>query len=197
MPTVSNQREFGLETIASVMTVNAGYGASPGETSTRLAAMCWRSADWRRRFAPLLAIACAALISAAPIRADALEDPAPDWIGVAAIVEGDAEIQGPERPVKTLTVGETIFFGETIATGPHSAVTLNFIDGTALQIPPNATVQIDEFVFDPEAGADRDAISAIRGLLRLFGGPIEQPDQSPATAPPAAKSPSGAAGVRG
>lgn len=143
-------------------------------------------------------VAFALTLGVAAATANELGQETDDWIGVAEEVSGPVELLAPDDSAETLTKGLGVRFGDRIVTGDDGEAALRFLDGTTLQVAPNSMVEIDEFVYDPSAQPDRGAISAMKGLFRLLGGPLEKTDdEPPAEAPPASKSPAGAAGVRG
>lgn len=59
---------------------------------------------------------------------------------------------------------------EVIETAPHSAVDIGFIDGSDLTIGAEATVMIDEFVFDQDTDTGQAVVTLTQGAFRWITG---------------------------
>ncbi len=66
-----------------------------------------------------------------------------------------------------------------------------FLDESAFTVGPNSDVVLDEFVFDPDTGTGRIALTAAKGVFRLVGGKISK--RTPVTL----KTPTAVIGIRG
>lgn len=76
----------------------------------------------------------------------------------------------PERPVY---VQDDVFAQETLRTVEDGALHVIFRDGTELRMGSAATVTLDEFVYDPDAGAGKLLGSVSRGIARFITGRID------------------------
>jgi hypothetical protein len=77
-------------------------------------------------------------------------------VGAAGAVNPAAKGTPPARPTRVLELGAKLIF----------------IDKSTLSIGPNSDIVIDEFIYDPNRGAGRMAVSMAKGVLRFVGGNI-------------------------
>jgi hypothetical protein len=129
-------------------------------------------------------VALAAFVAAGPAA------PAQE-IGVAAAVNPDAFGTPPGQSERVIRIGLDMLSDERVVTGPNGRTQMLFLDGSALTIGPSSEVVLDEFVFDPETGAGKLALTASKGLFRFVGGKISK--GSPVTI----RTPTATIGVRG
>ena len=116
-------------------------------------------------FLPLPALALLAL-ALAPQPGRAQE------VGAAGAVNPAARGTPPARPTRVLELGARVIHKERIQTTGGGSVQLIFLDKSTLNIGPNSDVVIDEFVYDPNRGAGKMAVSMTKGVLRFVGGNI-------------------------
>lgn len=82
-----------------------------------------------------------------------------------------ADYQGQER---SLAVQAPMLFEDTIETGADARFKGTLADGTALTLGENASLLIDEFVYEP--GAEGGSLSVnVTGAFLFVGGQIEGP----------------------
>ena len=65
-----------------------------------------------------------------------------------------------------------IVHNEQIKTTDMGSVQLLFVDRTTLDIGPNSDLVIDNFIYEPAAGAGEISASLAKGALRFVGGQI-------------------------
>ncbi len=94
-----------------------------------------------------------------------------DIIGEITILHGKALAEGPDG-VRPLSVGSPVHTGEMITTGSGGALEIKFIDGALLSQGPDATVALDEYVFDPEADTGEMTLNLVQGTFRSVTGQI-------------------------
>jgi len=133
-----------------------------------------------------VAAALAAALLAVPAFAQA-----PPQVGVAAAVVPDARTQPPDGADRVLAVGANLVFRERVTTGPGGQAQLLFADQSAVSVGPDASLTIDEYVYDAAAGTGRMAMRLARGAARFVGGKISK------TGEVAVETPSGQIGIRG
>jgi len=79
--------------------------------------------------------------------------------------ENQAEVGGVAA-----AVGSPVHMNDTLRTGAKGRLQVTFRDNTNLTLGENATVAVDRFVFDPDAGVGKATLSATKGALRLVTG---------------------------
>ncbi len=72
--------------------------------------------------------------------------------------------------LRTLVVGDDVFFNETVRTDELSRVRLQFLDETQLYIAQLLEVVLDRFVYDPNQSAGDVTMSLVRGTFRFVTG---------------------------
>lgn len=73
-----------------------------------------------------------------------------------------------------LQIGNDISFHERIVTDTGGQTQILFLDHSAMTVGPNADLTIDEFVYNPETGTGKLAMSATVGVFRYVGGKISK-----------------------
>jgi hypothetical protein len=119
-----------------------------------------RCALWRP-----LALAAAAIVQASP----ALPDE-PLAIGRSIFVVADVEGRLGEAPPKRIAINDDVAFQEDITTGDDAKTIIEFRDGSTFEVGPGSVVRIDSFVFNPDEGVSRKAMSVGRGVFRYISG---------------------------
>lgn len=126
----------------------------------------------RHPIAPCLApVAAAAMLCAAvalPAHADSFAK-----VGAA---NRDATGTPPGGATRTLVVGMGVVYREKIQTSAQGSTQILFPDSSTLNIGRNATVTIDEFVYDPKANSGAMVATLAKGALRFVGGQISHHD---------------------
>lgn len=93
-------------------------------------------------------------------------------VGIAGASNPDATGSHPSKPSHLLQLGESILFKEKITTNAKGSLQVSFTDGSGMAIGPNASIVIDEYVYDPNKGAPAMGVSLVKGALRFVGGAI-------------------------
>ena len=120
----------------------------------------------------LAAIAVAAMWT--PMALADIGDPA----GVAGAVQGSVALQSPARntSIDQVASGEDIVMGDAVNTRAQSRLQIMLLDQTAITMGENASLTIDEFVYDPAGqGASPGAslaASVKEGAFRLVTGGV-------------------------
>jgi len=97
---------------------------------------------------------------------------AAEAIGRAELVHVWATSSPPSAAERTLYQREDVFAQETLRTVEGGALHVVFEDDTRLRLGSAATVTLDEFVYDADAGAGRLAGSVARGVARFITGKV-------------------------
>lgn len=93
-------------------------------------------------------------------------------VGTATAVNPLSESTPPGGTTAPLVVGAHIVHKEQIHTTPTGSVQLLFTDKSTMSIGPNASIVIDEYVYDPNAHSGHMAVSLTKGALRFVGGQL-------------------------
>lgn len=113
------------------------------------------------------------LVGAALAAAPAVVAPAlAQQVGTATAVNPQSESTPPGGSTAPLVVGAHIVHKEAIHTTPSGTVQLLFTDKSSMSIGPNASIVIDEYVYDPNAKSGHMAVSLTKGALRFVGGQL-------------------------
>jgi len=82
----------------------------------------------------------------------------------------------PGGTTRVLSVGMGVIYREKIQTSANGSTQLLFPDSSTLSIGRNASLTIDEFVWDPKAGSGSMVATLTKGALRFVGGQISHRD---------------------
>ncbi|MDA1060116.1 MAG: FecR domain-containing protein, partial [Proteobacteria bacterium] len=134
-------------------------------------------------------VLCVVLL--APLAVQAQSQRGGGEIGVTAAVNPNATGAAPLSEPRLLEVGVNVFANERIVTTAVGQAQMPFIDESAFTVGPNSEVVLDEFVFDPDTGTGKLALTAAKGVFRFVGGKISK--NSPVTL----KTPTAVIGIRG
>jgi hypothetical protein len=111
-----------------------------------------------------IALALATALAAAPAMAQ--------QIGTATAVNPSSEGTPPGGSTTTLTVGARVLHKERIHTSTTGSVQLLFLDKSTLNIAPNTSLVIDEFVYDPASNSGHMLTKLTQGTLQYIGGQL-------------------------
>lgn len=116
-------------------------------------------------------VALGLLVGLAPLPAlAALGDAA----GVTGAVQGEARLESPARQttVEQVASGEDVVMGDAVSTRTKSRLQIMLLDQTAITMGENASLVIDEFVYDPENADSALSASLAQGAFRLVTGGV-------------------------
>lgn len=101
--------------------------------------------------------------------------PKPRYIGLAQDVVGEVQAVSPTpgAPPRKVRHGSPLFLNDTVTTRPGGRVTIKLVDDTVFTIGPNNKMVLDEFVYEPDPGANQ----YIKGFLRLVTGRVSKSDR--------------------
>jgi hypothetical protein len=106
-------------------------------------------------------------------------------IGTATAVNPSSEGTPPGGSTTTLTVGARVLHKEHIHTSPTGSVQLLFLDKSTLNIAPNTSLVIDEFVYDPASNSGHMLTKLTQGTLQYIGGKLSHQGAVSITTPAA------------
>ena len=93
-------------------------------------------------------------------------------IGTATAVNPSTEGTPPGGSTTTLTIGARVLHKERIHTSPTGSMQLLFLDKSTLNIAPNRSLVIDEFVYDPASNSGHMLTKLTQGTLQYIGGEL-------------------------
>lgn len=120
----------------------------------------------------LVAVAC----PPSPVRA---QDVKP--IGKVVTVAGKATIEHIDAAVVQARlseagagakVGDPVYRGDVIRTGADGRLGINFADGSSFSLSSNASMEMNEFVYDPDGKDNSTLISLTRGTFTFVAGSV-------------------------
>ncbi|MEM9233664.1 MAG: FecR domain-containing protein [Pseudomonadota bacterium] len=92
-------------------------------------------------------------------------------VGVNAAVRNEVnQTLAASGETSAAVVGGAVSMGDELSSGDASAVQVLLVDETSFTLGPNASLVIDEFVYDPSRDASEVVASAGRGAFRMFSG---------------------------
>jgi hypothetical protein len=113
--------------------------------------------------------------------------------GVASIAHADAVVVQASlgnQPSQT-KVGDAIYLGDVIQTGPDGKLAITFTDGTAFDLSSNARMIMNEFVYDPKSTSNSTLLSLTKGTFTFVAGKVAK------TGDMRIETPVGTIGIRG
>lgn len=117
--------------------------------------------------------------------------------GVAGAVLGKVSQISFRTPAATVgrdvASGDGIRLGDRIVTGPRGRLQILLLDQSTFTIGPNASMVIDNFVYDPASGNGTMGATVTRGVFRFVSGRISRTNPQGVTI----KTPVATIGVRG
>ena len=122
---------------------------------------------WAYKIAIAVAICAGFVLGETVLISDAhAADPT---VGMVTKVENQAQADG--QPV---AVGSPVHMNDTVSTGARARLQVTFRDQTNLTLGENASVVIDRYVFDPDAGIGEATLNATKGAFRLATGRLSE-----------------------
>jgi len=94
--------------------------------------------------------------------------------GVNSAVNPDVSGLPPGAPARQLVIGGDVVFKERITTNQQGQTQVLFLDKSAMTVGPNSDVTVDEFVYEPNTGNGKLAMSAAHGVMRFIGGKLSK-----------------------
>jgi FecR protein len=97
-----------------------------------------------------------------------------DAAGVTGAVQGEARLESPARQttVDQVASGEDVVMGDAVSTRTKSRLQIMLLDQTAITMGENASLVIDEFVYDPDNADSAMSASVAQGAFRLVTGGV-------------------------
>jgi hypothetical protein len=77
----------------------------------------------------------------------------------------------PSGPIEA-KIGDLVFQGDVLNTGPDTKVSITFTDGTAFNLSPNARMELNEFVYDAKSQSNSSLFSIAKGTFTFVAGNV-------------------------
>jgi hypothetical protein len=150
-----------------------------------------------RRAAALCCLALIAAVTPAVSGSNRALAKTGDQAGVAAVVRGEVNqvsYRTPKAAVgRVVASGDKIRLGDRIITGGKAGLQIMLLDKTVFTIGPNASMVIDQFIYNPESGKGKVTARILKGSFRFVSGRIAKTTGNGMTI----KLPTATIGVRG
>jgi hypothetical protein len=152
--------------------------ANPAYTAT-VQLFAWVEDIMSARGTGLMLALCLGVSLALGQTASAAPDTNP--IGKVLVAAGTVRIEHPAAilvqanlptNVGQAKVGDFVYLGDVIQTGPDGKLGVAFADGSSFSISPNARMVINEFVYDPHGRSNSSLTSLTKGTFTLIAGKI-------------------------
>jgi len=69
-------------------------------------------------------------------------------------------------------VGDLVYQGDVVRTGADGRVSINFADGTSFNLSSNASMTLNEFVYDPNGKSNSTLFNLSKGTFTFIAGKI-------------------------
>lgn len=119
-------------------------------------------------------------------------------IGKVLTAEGAVRIEHPAAilvqanlPNDQTKVGDLVYRGDLIQTGPDGKLGVAFADGSSFSVSANARMEVNEFVYDPHGHSNASLMSLSKGTFTFIAGEVAH------TGSMKVNTPIGTMGIRG
>jgi hypothetical protein len=105
----------------------------------------------------------------------------------AILVQANLPSNGPEQA----KIGDLIYLGDIIQTGPDGKLGVAFTDGSSFSVSANARMEVNQFVYDPHGHSNESLMSLTKGTFTFIAGEVAH------TGSMKVSTPIGTMGIRG
>ena len=113
---------------------------------------------------------------------------------VGAVDKVQAHVDATQAgQTRTLAVNSDVYFRDRCQSGQGARLQATLKDGTQLTLGENATLVVDEFIYDPHRSRAKLAISVVKGAFLYVGGLIDKETEANVRI----RTPLAAIGIRG
>jgi hypothetical protein len=82
------------------------------------------------------------------------------------------EAKLPTNGAGETKVGDLVYRGDIIQTGPDGKLGVAFADGSSFSVSPDARMEIDEFVYNPHGHFNSSLMSLTKGTFTFIAGEV-------------------------
>lgn len=114
-------------------------------------------------------------------------------IGTIQVAKGTVTLKHTDGTITQAAVGDPVFSGDEVVSGPGAQVGITFLDGSEFALGADGRMVLDEMIYDPNAGEGSAQVSLLSGTFSFVSGQIAKmgPDQM------AVQTPVATIGIRG
>lgn len=154
----------------------------------------------RRQFISLLACAAVWPRGASAQNPAAPDQPAQpaaddDSIGQVSAVQGSATVTRTGAAAVALKTSDSIYKGDTLATGANASLGVTFDDETTFSLSANSRIVVDEFVYQEGGNGNSAAYTVARGTVAFVASQVAKTGNMTITTPTATMGIRGTTGV--
>ena len=110
-------------------------------------------------------------VSTAQDRAS-LEQPSVPVIGKLQALTGRVAVTRANALTTEPVLGDWVYEGDLIETGPDGLIAILFLDGTVFHLRANARMVLDQFIFDSEKSLNSIVLRVARGVFTFLTGKV-------------------------
>jgi hypothetical protein len=78
----------------------------------------------------------------------------------------------PTADIQQAKVGDLVYRGDMIQTGPDGKLGVGFADGSSFSVSNNARMELNEFVYDPHGHSNSSLMSLTKGTFTFIAGEV-------------------------
>ena len=93
-------------------------------------------------------------------------------IGKVQTLEGGATVVRTNGVTETLKVGDPVFQGDVVMTGPGAKLGISFLDGTLFSLTNNARMVLNKLVYEPNGSDNSMLFNLVEGTFVFAAGKI-------------------------
>lgn len=97
----------------------------------------------------------------------------------------------PTNNIGETKLGDLVYRGDIIQTGPDGKLGIGFADGSSFSVSNNARMELNEFVYDPRGHSNSSLMSLTKGTFTFIAGEVAH------TGSMKVETPVGTMGIRG
>src|SRR3954451_5198098 len=92
-------------------------------------------------------------------------------VSIEHVNAGVVQVKLPGQAGET-KVGDLVYQGDVVRTGADGRVSINFTDGTSFNLTNNASMTLNEFVYDPNGKSNSTLFSLSKGTFTFVAGKV-------------------------
>jgi len=97
-------------------------------------------------------------------------------VGEVTELSGSVLVTRTSGVQQPLSLGDPVFLGDILQTGPDTSVGIRFVDDTLFSLSSNARLVIDQVIYNPEGADNALSLSLVQGAFAFVSGGIAPAD---------------------